>query len=126
MRRYSYQPVADLLGGTNGTQAEILGTTRRTVIRWTQEGLSREKAEELADRLRSHVYELWPEMLEHDAEDAEDAERRRREAKNAYRRAYYQRHRDRELAHRRAYYEENRDRILRKASARYWGKKADA
>lgn len=117
-------PIADYLGGTDGTQAEILGVSRRQVQRYKTDGLSREHAERIAELLKLHTVELWPEVLEHDLAAAEEHERRRREAKNAYRRRYYQQNRERELADRRRYYAENRERILARTAERYRQSKA--
>lgn len=68
MTRYSYDPVASFLGGTVGTQAELLGVAKRTVQRYANKGLTREQAEDVADRFGLHVYELWPDMREGDLE----------------------------------------------------------
>lgn len=126
MRRYDYEPIDVLLGGNIGTQAEILGVTRRTVHRWKANGLSREQAERVADTVRSLSYELWPEILDDAIDAAKLSDEERRQAKNEYRRRYYLANRERELAHRRDYYERNRDRILKERRRSYERSRATA
>lgn len=127
MSRWPYEPLDRLLGGTVGTQAEHLGTTRRNILRWRADGLSRKTAERLADTVRSHVYELWPSMVDLDAAEAEEAEEQRKARRREYRRRYYLANRERELERQRArdeadaeikrryarwYYQANRERVL--------------
>ena len=61
--RYSYEPIAAYLGGTPGTQAELLGVDRRQIYRWQERGLTRDQAERVAEGFRLHPLELWPEMV---------------------------------------------------------------
>lgn len=69
-RRYSFDAVVDELRcTTNEMLAEHLGVTARSVMRWKAEGLTRRQAENIADKVRSHCYELWPEALDHDFAD---------------------------------------------------------
>lgn len=122
MTRYSYQPVAEYLGGSARTQAEILGVTSRTIVRWKSSGLLRRQAEHVADTLRAVPYEFWPRILDENiiaisapcAADGCDrlfipyraqrfcsARCRRREQQRRYRNAHpEQRHKDRERARR--------------------------
>jgi endogenous inhibitor of DNA gyrase (YacG/DUF329 family) len=83
-RHYSFKPVEQLLIARLGDQvlgghaivkpgtpmfAEFLGEHRRQVARWRSRGVSRDLADRIADRLELHVYEIWPQMRDHDIED---------------------------------------------------------
>lgn len=82
-RRYPYAPLARLLvdrvavtteqadGGLHGRsgtssalQADLLGVWPEQVRRWRSTGLTRERAERLAEAAGYLPYEVWPELLD--------------------------------------------------------------
>lgn len=64
--RYPFAPVEAFIAGTDGDAARELGVSIRTIQRWKNGDLDRDRAEQVADALRVHPYELWPAMRDHD------------------------------------------------------------
>lgn len=117
--RYPFGPIDDFLGGSVGSQSEILGVTPRTILRWKRDGLRRDRAERLADLLHQHPWELWDEMRAEDVAEVERQEEERRQRKREARRRSYQRNREKVLARQAAYDAANRDVKRRYARAHY-------
>jgi lambda repressor-like predicted transcriptional regulator/DNA-directed RNA polymerase subunit RPC12/RpoP len=55
------------LGLTHDQSARKLGVSGRTWQGYMCHGVGREAAERIANRLGVHPYELWPDMIDHDA-----------------------------------------------------------
>lgn len=63
--RLSLNDLAAALGNpSDSALAELLGITRRSVLRAKKDGLTVEKAYDWCDRVRVHVLEVWPELVE--------------------------------------------------------------
>lgn len=55
------------LGLTHNESARTLGVSGSTWQNYMCHGVNREAAERIADKLGVHPYELWPDMVDHDA-----------------------------------------------------------
>ena len=87
--RYPLEPLLAAMGCTLSAAAPILGLGGPEYRKYRDLGMNRDTAERKANKAGFHVYEVWPEMVEHDLASADEAERerRRRYNRNWYRNA---------------------------------------
>lgn len=71
-RRYRLQPLAQMAGMTDREALLALKVSGTTYQKYRDEGLSRDVADRMAERLGFHPYEVWPDMVEDDLEDLAD------------------------------------------------------
>lgn len=67
-RRYDLGALLAMMGCTLSAAQVELGIGGPEYRKYNEQGMSREVAERKADRAGFHVYEVWPEMVEHDLE----------------------------------------------------------
>lgn len=131
-KRYLFAPAAAVMrsmtvlgdnsyvGERARSQADVLGVDRNQILRWLDYGLTIDQAEAVAETLRLHVFELWPEIADDVFADTE-TERRAREAAWVRRRRQNNpelQEADRQRA--RGYYAECGDYVRAAERRRYW------
>lgn len=114
--RYPLAPLLAAMGCTLSQAQNTLGLGGPEYRKYRDEGMARDVAERKANRAGYHVYEIWPEAVEHDLAEAEEADDERRLRKNAQQREYYRRHRERALAAQRERDRQDAD-VKRRAAA---------
>jgi hypothetical protein len=150
VRRYPLEDLVQASGLTEAALGRLVGLSGTTLVKARRDGLVLDAAERYALRAQLHVFEVWPEMVEH--LEADRLERRRQIARESARRRYREdpdvrarriaasaawresagralafqpsRQPEARRAQSKAYYDRNRERILAARRARYAERKA--
>jgi hypothetical protein len=85
-RRYPLEALVEASGLTEAALGRAVGLSGSTLVKARRDGLVLDAAERYAHRAQLHVFEVWPEIVEH--LEADRLERRRQIARESARRRY--------------------------------------